>query len=57
MKLCFTNSFMAKAHILPELYSRLHRRRNFNLIVHRTKYFLHNKNVVILHRYCHQYKS
>ena len=36
MKLYFTNSFMANAHILPKLYSRI---PNFNLIIHHAKYF------------------
>ena len=28
----------------------------FKIFVHQTKYFLHNKNLVIIHRYHYQYK-
>ena len=39
MKLCFTNSFKAKARILSNLYSRVQHWPHFNFTVHHTKYF------------------
>ena len=53
MHSCFTISFTAIARILSKLLNRVKHRPHCNSIIHYTKYFPTNKNLVNIRRYHH----